>query len=158
MQNLTARVEPVTLTGRYVRLEPLTLAHTAGLTKACGYAEIWRYLRAELRDENDVEAWIAAALEEQRKRNELPFAIIDLQSGQPVGSTRYFTIAQKDRGLAIGSTWLTPSAWRTPNKLGSQVSTSAKRVREPGLHTGPIHYRQSQRTLTSCDRTARSDA
>jgi hypothetical protein len=56
-----------------------------------------------LSDENDIEAWIAAALEEQRKRNELPFAIIDLRSGQPVGSTRYFTIAQKDRGLEIGS-------------------------------------------------------
>jgi N-acetyltransferase len=114
MQTLTTPIQPVTLTGRWVRLEPLTLAHTAGLTNACRYEEIWRYLRVELKDGSDVEAWIAAAVEEQRKGNELPFAIIDRQSGRPMGSTRYFTIAQKDRGLEIGSTWLTPPAWRTP--------------------------------------------
>ena len=63
-----------------MRLEPPTLAHTARLTKICGYAQILRYLRAELRNENDVEVWIAAALEEQGRGNELPFAIIDLPS------------------------------------------------------------------------------
>jgi RimJ/RimL family protein N-acetyltransferase len=114
MQNHMASLEPVTLTDRYVRLEPLTLAHTAGLAKVYGHAEIWRYLRAELKNESEVEAWIAAALDEQAKGHELPFAIIDLQSGRVVGSTRYFTIAQKDRGLEIGSTWLTPAVWRTP--------------------------------------------
>jgi RimJ/RimL family protein N-acetyltransferase len=114
MQNHTAPLKPVTLTGRYVRLEPLTLAHTARLANVCGYEEIWRYLRVELKHESEVQAWIAAALDEQEKGNELPFAIIDLQSGQAVGSTRYFTIAQKDLGLEIGSTWLTPSVWRTP--------------------------------------------
>jgi RimJ/RimL family protein N-acetyltransferase len=36
-----------------------------------------------------------------------------LKSGDAVGSTRYFTIAAKDRGLEIGSTWLAPSVWRT---------------------------------------------
>jgi N-acetyltransferase len=112
--NNTAPAERVTLTGRYVRLEPLSLLHTAGLANVCRHEEIWRYLRVELRNERDVETWIGAALDEQSRGNELPFAVIDLRSGCPVGSTRYFTIAQKDRGLEIGSTWLTPSVWRTP--------------------------------------------
>ena len=107
-------IEPVTLTGRWVRLEPLTPAHAAGLTEVCCHSEIWRYLRVELNNEHEVKGWIAAALDEQQKDQELPFAIIDLQSGRAVGSTRYFTRAHKDRGLEIGSTWLTPSVWRTP--------------------------------------------
>src|SRR5438105_2308248 len=93
-QNHTAPLQPVTLTGRYVRLEPLSLSHIAGLAKACCYEEIWRYLRVELRNESDVEKWIGAALDEQIKGNELPFAVIDLLSGRAVGSTRYFTIAR----------------------------------------------------------------
>jgi RimJ/RimL family protein N-acetyltransferase len=64
--------------------------------------------------DTNLKGWIAAALDEQQKGNELPFTIIGLQSGQVVGSTHYFTIAHKDRGLEIGSTWLTPSVWRTP--------------------------------------------
>jgi RimJ/RimL family protein N-acetyltransferase len=157
MQNLAARIQPVTLTGLWVRLEPLSLAHTAGLTKACGYAEIWRYLRAELRDENDVEAWIAAALDEQRKGNELPFAIIDLQSGQPAGSTRYFTITQKDRGLEIGSTWLTPSVWRTPINSEAKYLLLEHAFERLGCIRVQFITEQSKRTLASCDRAARRD-
>jgi hypothetical protein len=78
MQNSTP-IQPITLTGRWVRVEPLALAHTARLVEVCRHAEIWRYLRAELKTEDDVRAWIAAALDEQQKGNELPFAIIDLQ-------------------------------------------------------------------------------
>jgi N-acetyltransferase len=115
MQNSTP-IQPITLTGRWVRVEPLALAHTARLV------EIWRYLRAELKTEDDVRAWIAAALDEQQKGNELPFAIIDLQSGRVVGSTRYFTIALKDPAVEIGSTtWLTLGL-ADADKLGSQVS------------------------------------
>src|SRR5216683_3649586 len=114
MRDNSIAIEPVVLTGRWARLEPLTLAHADALANACAHAEIWRYLRAELSKREDVEAWITAALEEQRIGRELPFAIIDLESAEAVGSTRYFTIAAKDRGLEIGSTWLTPSVWRTP--------------------------------------------
>jgi N-acetyltransferase len=121
MQNSTP-IQPITLTGRWVRVEPLALAHTARLVEVCRHAEIWRYLRAELKTEDDVRAWIAAALDEQQKGNELPFAIIDLQSGRVVGSTRYFTIALKDPAVEIGSTtWLTLGL-ADADKLGSQVS------------------------------------
>jgi RimJ/RimL family protein N-acetyltransferase len=113
MQDTAIAIERVVLTGRRVRLEPLTLAHAIDLSRICVHAEIWRYLRAELRTTSDVESWIAIALEEQKMGFEVPFAIIDLKSGNAVGSTRYFTIAAKDRGLEIGSTWFTPSVWRT---------------------------------------------
>jgi hypothetical protein len=37
-------MEPVTLTGRVVRLEPLSLAHTSGLWKIASEPEIWQYI------------------------------------------------------------------------------------------------------------------
>ncbi len=107
-------LEPITLVGRWVKLEPLALAHLSGLAAVSDAEEIWRYLRADLRRPSDLEAWISAALEEQRAGAELPFAIIEQSSGKQVGSTRFFTTWWKDKGLEIGSTWLTPSVWRSP--------------------------------------------
>ena len=46
-------------------------------------------------------------------KDAFPFAIIDRASGTLVGSTRYYDISQTNRSLEIGSTWLTPRAWRT---------------------------------------------
>jgi RimJ/RimL family protein N-acetyltransferase len=114
MENRKPRSEPISLVGRWVRLEPLTHAHADALAQVCDHEEIWRYLRVELRNREAVEEWIAAALVQQENGAELPFAIIDLESGDAVGSTRYFTPSLKDRGLEIGWTWLTPARWRTP--------------------------------------------
>lgn len=114
MLNSGLAITPVSLTGRWVRLEPLDTHHAEHLTQAADDEEIWRYLRAELRSRQQVDEGIASALEQQRKGEELPFAIIHLASGQAVGSTRYFLTAQRDRGLEIGSTWLTPTLWCTP--------------------------------------------
>ena len=60
-----------------------------------------------------IEAWISAALQEQAVGMVLPFAIIDLATGYAVGSTRYMTIAVRDRGLEIGWTWLSAQVQRT---------------------------------------------
>lgn len=39
--------------------------------------------------------------------------IIDQATNQVVGSTRFLDISSQHRQLEIGSTWLTPSVWRT---------------------------------------------
>jgi RimJ/RimL family protein N-acetyltransferase len=44
---------------------------------------------------------------------ELPFATVHARDGRPLGMTRYMALRPADRGLEIGWTWLTPSAWRT---------------------------------------------
>ena len=107
------QVEPVTLEGRYVRLEPLAPSHAADLAAASGDAEIWRYMPVELLTTAQLDAWIADALAQQAAGAVLPFAIVERATGQAIGGTRYLTIMRKDRGIEIGWTWLARPAWRT---------------------------------------------
>jgi hypothetical protein len=107
-------VQPVSLAGRWVRLEPLQPEHAEELAAAAADEEIWRYMPRQLRTLDDVHDWIAAALHDQAAGTALPFAIIDQATGIAVGSTRYLDIRPRDRGLEIGWTWLRRSCWRTP--------------------------------------------
>ncbi len=107
-------VQPVTLTGKLVRLEPLSMDHVEELFKTAQDPDIWTYMSADpSRSVADMQAWVAAALHKQRIGTELPFAIRDLTLGYLCGSTRYLDIVPHDHGLEIGSTWLGVSARHT---------------------------------------------
>jgi RimJ/RimL family protein N-acetyltransferase len=101
-------VEPVVLTGRRVRLEPLSLAHLDGLAEVALQPEIWRFTIARPVDRAGLEAWLSAALASAATGIEQPFATIEIASGRPIGSTRYMSIAPEHRRLEIGWTWLAP--------------------------------------------------
>lgn len=105
-------VPPVTLEGRAVRLEPLRLEHAAALASICE-APVFEFLSLEIRTEEDVKAYIAAALEAAERGTEQPFFIRDRETGATLGTTRYMTISRQDRNLEIGHTWLARRAWRT---------------------------------------------
>jgi RimJ/RimL family protein N-acetyltransferase len=112
---------PVLLTGRLVRLEPLTPAHADALWEAGRDPAIFRYvLGAPFGGLDDVRRAIDAALEAQRNGAEVAWATVRLADGAVVGSTRYLDIRRPHRALEIGNTWLTPSAQRT------MVNTEAK--------------------------------
>jgi RimJ/RimL family protein N-acetyltransferase len=99
-------VEPVILEGRRVRLEPLTMAHHAGLVEVGLDEAIWRYVPQVMRTPDDMRAYIEAALEAQATGAALPFATVDRASGRVMGSTRFFNIDRAHRRLEIGWTWL----------------------------------------------------
>jgi len=109
-----AWVQPVTLMGTAVRLEPLGLQHADDLFAAAQDPDIWRYLPADpSAAPAALRAWITAALDAQTTGGELPFAIRDRATGRALGSTRYLNISARDRGLEIGWTWLARPARRT---------------------------------------------
>lgn len=101
---------PVTLTGKVVRLEPLSEAHIPGLA-AIGLDEsIWEHMLYEpVRTEEDMRRWVLDIL----SRPDLPFAVIHLPSGQVTGATRYLNIQPEHRGLEIGGTWYGRAFQRT---------------------------------------------
>ena len=111
---------PVTLEGRHVRLEPLSLAHQDGLCAVGLDAELWRWAQTSLATPADMRAYIETALTWQAQGTALPFAIVARATGQVVGSTRYANIERADRRLEIGWTWIARAAQRTP------VNTEAK--------------------------------
>ena len=94
------RVEPITLSGRHVRLEPLSQVHAEDLFAAGRDPEVWVYMpRYEFVSLDDVEAWITWSLEQAANGTDCPFAIINLAAGKVVGSTRYMDIVPADRRL-----------------------------------------------------------
>jgi len=106
---------PVTLSGHFVRLEPLELSHAADLAVAGAEKEIWDYMpMVAPQSVEDMQAAILIALAAQEAGTRLPFAIIDLRNGHAVGSTSYLDISPSDQRIEIGWTWLGASARRTP--------------------------------------------
>lgn len=113
-------IAPVTLEGRHVRLEPLSLAHHAALSEVGLEEELWRWIPAPVRTPDEMREYIQTALREQAAGTALPFATVDRASGRAVGSTRYGNIDGANRRVEIGWTWVAPAWQRTA------VNTEAK--------------------------------
>jgi N-acetyltransferase len=107
-------VEPVVLTGRYVRLEPMTDDHIPALTEIGAGQPFWNFmLYGDIRTEEDMARWVMEILERAKHGSDLPFVAVHLASGQVAGATRYLNIMPGDRGLEIGGTWYGPEFQRT---------------------------------------------
>jgi RimJ/RimL family protein N-acetyltransferase len=107
------KVEPVTLPGRVVRLEPLRLDHAEALAKVGLAPELWQWIPSPVRNAQEMRAYVETALEERSRGVSMPFAIVAQASGEAIGSTRYGNIEPAHRRLEIGWTWLTPAHQRT---------------------------------------------
>ena len=109
-----AWVQPITLMGAAVRLEPLGLQHADDLFAAAQDPDIWRYMPSDpSASPAALRAWITTALDAQAAGSELPFTILDRATSRALGSTRYLNISPRDRSLEIGWTWLARPARRT---------------------------------------------
>ena len=110
---LMDRVEPVTLEGRIVRLEPLSLDHIPRLAEVALDPAIWRWTIARPQSFDDIRDWASATIAARDAGTELPFATIEVATGRPIGSSRYMNIAMDHLRLEIGWTWLAPAWQRT---------------------------------------------
>ena len=113
-------IEPITLEGSFVRLEPLRPDHEEGLAVVGLDPELWRWTLDRIEKPADIRASIASALKEQAEGSSLPFATIHEPSGRVVGATRFLNIAPAHRRVEIGSTWVAVPWQRTA------VNTEAK--------------------------------
>ena len=106
-------IEPVTLEGRHVRLEPLSQKHHADLSRVGLEEELWRWIPVPVRTPEEMCAYIASALDEQARGVSLPFALIEKSGNRAIGSTRYGNIDRTHRRVEIGWTWVAPAWQRT---------------------------------------------
>ena len=104
---------PVTLTGRVVRLEPLSLAHLDALETIALDPELWRLTTSRLATRDDLRLYIESALADKARGVALPFATVSLEAGRAVGSTRFGNIDPANARVEIGWTWIARPWQRT---------------------------------------------
>ena len=128
-------LDPVTMIGTYVRLEPLSRAHVPALVSAAGSGprDSYAFTRVPA-TEAEATAYVDEALALHGAGRALPFATIDGANGRVVGSTRFLNVefwawptgSPLQRGehlpdvVEIGATWLAPAAQHTA------INTEAK--------------------------------
>lgn len=113
--------QPVLLSGRVVRLEPLGVAHAAGLLLAGHDESLWRVtVQPPLNTADAVAHYLAHAAAQAARGEEVPFAVVSCDTGAVIGSTRWMDISRPHRRVEIGGSWLMPSA------QGTLANTEAK--------------------------------
>ncbi|ACM34315.1 GNAT family N-acetyltransferase [[Acidovorax] ebreus] len=115
-----AFVEPVTLRQSGLRLEPLALAHEAGLAAAAADGELWRLRVTSVPEPQDTRAYIETALRMRDEGARFAFAVLDDATGRVLGTTSYHDILPAVKRVEIGYTWYAQSVQRT------HVNTTAK--------------------------------
>jgi len=113
-------VQPVTLRGFGVRLEPLALHHEAGLKAAAADGALWQLRVTSVPEPENTRAYIETALQARAEGHRFAFAVVDDDTGQVIGSSSYHDILPAVRRVEIGYTWYAASRQR------SHVNTAAK--------------------------------
>jgi len=107
-------IKKIILDGKIIRLVPLLESHVPDLTIAGNSEDIWRYLPyGEITNEEAMRNLVRFWLKSANAGTDLPFTIIDLRSGRPIGCTRYLEINSEHRKLEIGGSWLALACQRT---------------------------------------------
>jgi RimJ/RimL family protein N-acetyltransferase len=102
-------IEPVTLAGAHVVLEPAADRHVADLLAAAQDEQVWTHLPwPRPHSKADVKEMLKA-----ERQVAYPFAQLDAASGRAVGITTYRDVDERHRTLEIGGTWLGRPWWRT---------------------------------------------
>jgi len=113
-------VEPVTLEGRTVRLEPLALGHLDALCAVGLDEDLWRWNTFPVRTPEAMRTYVETALTWLEHKTAIPFVTVLKSEDRVVGSTRFANIDRFNRHVEIGWTWIGRPWQRTA------VNTEAK--------------------------------
>lgn len=111
---------PVNLQGYGVSLEPLRAHHACALEQVAADGHLWELRVTSVPEPGQARAYIEQALAGEQQGHTLGFMVKNLQTGQWVGTTRYYDITPDLARLDIGYTWYAKSVQR------SHVNTATK--------------------------------
>lgn len=97
---------PPTLIGQRIVMRPLQASDAQALVLAASDGELWNLPFTVVPSEQTVEAYIAKALEGERQGHVMPFVTTLRETGQVIGSSRFWKVDAANRKLEIGHTWL----------------------------------------------------
>lgn len=114
------QLEPTTLEGKLVRLEPLSIEHRAELCDAISDGELWNLHVTLVPHPNDIDDFFNYAQKEYESGFGLPFVTIDKSTNKVAGSTRFMKADTTHKRIEIGYTFLGKSWQKT------RINTEAK--------------------------------
>jgi len=120
------------LTGSLVALEPLAERHVEELRAAASDARVSRWLPVPLHDPQWFDWWREDARLAWEARRDVTFATVRRADGVAIGSTRFLELRERDRGVEIGWTWLSPAAWQTGANVEAKLLMLGRAFDEAG--------------------------
>ncbi len=110
----------ITLTGTTVELRPLQREHSAALVQAAADGQLWNLKVTNVPGPDTVDKYVDIALAGREAGTMMPFVIVRHDTGEVVGSTRFWKVDRVNRKLEIGHTYISQSVQK------SGVNTEAK--------------------------------
>ena len=106
MLKTNTAIEQVTLRGARIALEPLGAEHLPGLAAAISDGELWTIPVTLVPRPDELAEFLKQAESRYAAQLERQFALVDLASGQVIGSTRFMSINRDHRRVEIGFTFI----------------------------------------------------
>lgn len=103
----------IVLTGDRVTLRRVQIADRAALERIVYDGDTWRYFVSRIRTPADLDDFMESAIRDSLNGTRIVFVVLERASGEIVGSTAYGNLAEAERRLEIGWSWLAPQARRT---------------------------------------------
>lgn len=115
-------------------VEPLAAGHEAGLIAAATDSEMFRWMPVDMASSADaLRRWFAAALENAQAGREVPYAVIERETGTVLGATRFLELRFEHLRAEIGWTWLARSAWSTGANVETKLLLLGQAFERAGL-------------------------
>ncbi|WP_460352971.1 MULTISPECIES: GNAT family N-acetyltransferase [unclassified Pseudomonas] len=109
-----------TLQGPRILLRPLQYSDADALLRAAADGELWNLTVTVVPSASTIDSYLKKALDGRDAGSVMPFVIVLKDSGEVIGSTRFWKIDPLNRKLEIGSSWIS-ARWQK-----SFVNTEAK--------------------------------
>ncbi|MET3369105.1 UNVERIFIED_CONTAM: RimJ/RimL family protein N-acetyltransferase [Jeotgalibacillus campisalis] len=149
-------IEPITLTGKFVTLEPLSQEHHDGLADAARDGDLWKLWYTSVPTPEGMAAEIDRRLDLQAKGSMVPFATRSNATGKLIGMTTYMNIDAETPRLEIGSTWNAASAHGTGTNPDSKLLLLRHAFETLGCPA--VEFRTHWMNQQSCEAIARLGA
>ncbi|MBI3235609.1 MAG: GNAT family N-acetyltransferase [Bacteroidetes bacterium] len=111
---------PITIKGELVTLVPLESLHLDELIALAKDKRIWQHYSIDGSDALKLKTVLEHAVKEREKGNQYPFVIVNNDTNELIGSTRFLDIQPLHKKLEIGWTWLHSNYW------GTTINTECK--------------------------------
>ncbi len=114
-------MDPVTLVGATVMLEPLREDHHDELVRAASDGELWNLWYTSIPRAEEMRSEIERRLRLQRERSMTPFTTRRMDTGTIIGMTTFMSADHANLRVEIGHTWNAASAQGTGTNADSKL-------------------------------------